>query len=75
MVRHQGSTIDTRCLLNMPFVRSSEHSTSHVDHARIPKYNLNIEPVEVVSIMKGMENSMKWPHKPNNLGPKRDTTK
>ena len=46
-----------------------------VDHARIPEYNLNVKLVEVVVIMKGMGNTVKWPRKSNNPNPKWDITK
>ena len=48
---------------------------SHVDHTRILEFNLNVKPVEAVSIMKGMVNIENWPSKPNNPDPKQDTTK
>ena len=39
------------------------------------EYNLNIEPVELVVVMKGMANTIRWPMNPNNHDAKRDTSK
>ncbi|XP_031251412.1 uncharacterized protein LOC116109317 [Pistacia vera] len=41
---------------------------------KIPKYNLNVEPAQVMVIMKGMGSSVKWPGKLN-VEARRDMTK
>ena len=56
-------------------MRSNEHPFAQGDWAQIPEYNLNVEPIECVAIMKTMGNTIRWPRKNNNLDPKRDVTK
>ena len=56
-------------------MRSNELQFTQGDQARTLEYNLNVEPIEYVSIMKTMGNTIKWPQKNNNLDPKRDVTK
>ena len=41
----------------------------------MPEYNLHIEPMDLVVIMKGMGNTVRWPKEPNNPYAKCDTTK
>ena len=66
---------DQHATLNKPSTKSSAHFTALIDDSQILEYNLNVEPIEVVSIIKGKENTMIWLWKSNNLDPKRDTTK
>ncbi|XP_060968109.1 uncharacterized protein LOC133035811 [Cannabis sativa] len=45
------------------------------DKGPIPQYNLNISLVEVVVVMKGMGNQVKWPERIKKPAAMRDTTK
>ena len=56
-------------------MQSNEYLPTQGDHAQIPEYILNVEPIEYVAIMKTMSNTIKWPQKNNNQDPKQDTTK
>ncbi|KAL5543502.1 hypothetical protein UlMin_007286 [Ulmus minor] len=59
----------------MPSTRSNECPPIQGDPAQIPKYTLNIEPIECIAIMKTMGNTVKWSRKNKNLDPKWDITK
>ena len=41
----------------------------------MPKYNLNIKPVELVTVMKGIGNTVRWLRKLKNPNATHDTTK
>ncbi|XP_031270604.1 uncharacterized protein LOC116129007 [Pistacia vera] len=52
----------------------SDNRPSKSNQYKVPEYNLNVEPAQVMTIMKGMGPTIKWPNK---LNPevRRDTTK
>ena len=68
-------TYNNRHPLEKPSTQSNDRLSNQGDQARIPKYTLNIEPIECVAIMKIMGNIIKWPQKNNNPDPKQDITK
>ncbi|KAL5581265.1 hypothetical protein UlMin_013707 [Ulmus minor] len=54
--------------------KSDDWPAAPVDQYRIPEYNLNVEPVEVIAIMKNMGNAVRWPRQPDRSNPKWDNT-
>ena len=59
--------------LDKPSTKPSEYSLALADCTRVLEYNLNIKPVELVNVMKGMGNTVRLPKKPNNPDEKHDT--
>ncbi|XP_062074853.1 uncharacterized protein LOC133778849 [Humulus lupulus] len=53
--------------------RSSE--TRLRDGPKIPEYNLSISPAEVVGVLKGLEDKVKWPERMRTLSDHRDKAK
>ena len=66
---------DNRLPLDQLSTRLNEYSLTQANRTQVPEYNLDIEPVELVAIMKGMGNTVRWPKKPKNPDAKRETTK
>ncbi|KAL5572667.1 hypothetical protein UlMin_022264 [Ulmus minor] len=67
-------TLVARRPLGHQATKSDNRPAAPVDHYRLPEYNLNIKPVEVVAIMKNMGNTVRWPRQPDRPNPKRDNT-
>ncbi|XP_062094023.1 uncharacterized protein LOC133800061 [Humulus lupulus] len=55
--------------------QSSQRLRSYQDKAPIPEYTLTIDPVEVVAVMNGIGNKVKWPGKIQNPEALKDMTK
>ena len=62
-IRHLHGTLDVH----------SAYRWLSLQH-RLPGYNLNVEPVEVVAIIRNIGNAFRWPLKSANPDPKQDIT-
>ncbi|PON88390.1 hypothetical protein TorRG33x02_157560 [Trema orientale] len=55
--------------------RPFEKTIKHRDGPKVPDYNLSITPIEVVAILKGLGNKVKWLEKMKTPGDQRDIIK